>query len=363
MRARALGVMGLGALPACKSSADTDGLVMVPMLETASSSSAIVADAGAEASVATRPTLEPRSPNGQNCTREVHCAAALPSIPTVPYAHPYEHCDPSPLGEPGKLSPRETNEHRVTEPDVCCYVSFEGCVGRGRRGGGGRVMIGRPLRDTRGEWVTAVTSFHEGWSEGSREALSGGHDERESQSAIWAANGAAEHASVAEFARLALSLLALGAPADLVRDVHRAALDEIAHARICFTMASRYAGRPVGPGRLAVERAGAGSASVAALVRDTLRDGCHGETAAALELRAMARLEADAQTAALIEQMADDEERHAELAWRILRFAMDLDPDATSVEIDRFVDDLERSPVADEIVRPCALSLVNRRCS
>jgi hypothetical protein len=119
----------------------------------------------------------------------------------------------------------------------------------------------------------------------------------------------------------------------------------------------------MGPGRLAVERAEMGSASVAALVRDTLRDGCHGETAAALELHAMARAEVDVETAALVEQMADDEERHAELAWRILRFAMDLDPDTTCAEIERFVGDLESSPVADEIVRPCALSLVNGRCS
>ena len=50
--------------------------------------------------------------------------------------------------------------------------------------------------------------------------------------ARWRSNGLAEHASVASFSRHSLQLLALAAPADLVEASHRAAIDEVAHAKV-----------------------------------------------------------------------------------------------------------------------------------
>ena len=41
---------------------------------------------------------------------------------------------------------------------------------------------------------------------------------------------------MAAFARLALELLRLGAPSELVEDVHRAALDEVHHARMATSL-------------------------------------------------------------------------------------------------------------------------------
>src|SRR5262249_34475352 len=67
---------------------------------------------------------------------------------------------------------------------------------------------------------------------------------------LWTENARGEHASVPAFSRLALSLVALGAPARLVEAAHRAALEEIAHARLSFSLAGAYAGAPVGPGPL-----------------------------------------------------------------------------------------------------------------
>ena len=49
-------------------------------------------------------------------------------------------------------------------------------------------------------------------------------------------------AEIASFARTSLDLLALGAPADLVAETHRAALDEIEHARIAYALASAFSG-------------------------------------------------------------------------------------------------------------------------
>jgi len=57
-----------------------------------------------------------------------------------------------------------------------------------------------------------------------------------------------EHASIAAFARFSLQLLSLGAPAGLIDDCTRALGDETAHARLCFQLASAYAGRAIGSG-------------------------------------------------------------------------------------------------------------------
>jgi hypothetical protein len=74
-----------------------------------------------------------------------------------------------------------------------------------------------------------------------------------------------EHASVASFARFSLQLMAAGAPASLVEAAHRAALDEIEHARLTFRLASRYEGRALGPGPLPVDGSVAVDASLASL--------------------------------------------------------------------------------------------------
>jgi hypothetical protein len=115
-----------------------------------------------------------------------------------------------------------------------------------------------------------------------------------------------EHASVAAFARLSLSLLAFGAPPDLVADAHRAALDEIRHTQISFALA----GAAIGPGPCPAFAELRAHRSLAELAEESFVDGCIGETCAALELRAIATRNGDDPT---ILAMAEDEERHAEL--------------------------------------------------
>lgn len=115
-----------------------------------------------------------------------------------------------------------------------------------------------------------------------------------------------EHASVAAFARLSLSLLAFGAPPDLIADAHRAALDEIRHAQIAFASA----GGAIGPGPCAAFGELHAHRTLAEMAAETYRDGCIGETIASLELRKTAPT------------MADEEARHADLAWRIVEWAL-----------------------------------------
>jgi hypothetical protein len=139
---------------------------------------------------------------------------------------------------------------------------------------------------------------------------------RADAAAFWAEAARLEHASVASFARFSLQLLALGAPAELLRDTHAAALDEIEHAKLAFAVASGLSGEAIGPGPL-VEATAPISTDVGDIVRALVIEGCVGETLGALE--AKAQLEgARGLARAALERIGPDEARHAELAWRSL---------------------------------------------
>ena len=140
----------------------------------------------------------------------------------------------------------------------------------------------------------------------------------------WAALGRMEHASVAAFARFILELLAVGAPPDLVLAAQRALADEVEHARLCFAMASAHAGRALGPGPFPV--AATPARGLADLVTATIREACVCETLAMLEAREVAHHADDPAIRRLWAQIAADEQRHAELGWRFVQWALAVDP-------------------------------------
>jgi hypothetical protein len=128
-----------------------------------------------------------------------------------------------------------------------------------------------------------------------------------------------EHASIAAFARFTLHLLAVGAPPELVSLSQQAIGDETEHARLAFSLASAYAGQAMGPGALAIEGSLDGF-DVVELVGTLLREGCVGETVAAIEARDALESVRDPAVRRVLETIARDELRHAELAWRTLRW-------------------------------------------
>ena len=138
----------------------------------------------------------------------------------------------------------------------------------------------------------------------------------------WTSAGLAEHASIAAFARFGLELLALGAPPELLELTAAAMRDEIEHARVCFGLAAAYGGVPVGPGALAMAGALPARVTLENAVLSTLAEGCVGETLAALEAAESAAHASDPAVAGVLERIAADESRHAELAFRFVHWAM-----------------------------------------
>ncbi len=211
----------------------------------------------------------------------------------------------------GRLVTTTTEAEREKgRKDVCCYHWFEYCSGR-------------PLRD---EEDVVVAELREGasWTEDGELPPPPPLDEalRDRLARGWLEDAQAEHASVAAFARVTLELMALGAPPELLADVQQAALDEVRHAERCFALAARYGARrepgpmPVLPPRAPEHRQ---------LALDTFVEGCVGETIAALVATRCARHVGDHDPVVgdTWRGVADDEGRHAALAWRILAWSLE----------------------------------------
>jgi hypothetical protein len=145
---------------------------------------------------------------------------------------------------------------------------------------------------------------------------------RDRLAAVWVEAARAEHASIASFANLSLRLLVLGAPPDLVAGAHAAALDEIRHAQVAFELASAYAGEALQPVRFDDAARMSAAGSLADLAIETLLDGCINETIAAVEAETAGEHAADPAVASALREIADDEARHAELAWRIVAWCV-----------------------------------------
>jgi hypothetical protein len=270
------------------------------------------------------------------------------------------------------------------ENGQCCYVvTQEDCLA-------GRPFVAagaaRRAAARRGAFAEAtVAPSLEGVSAAARARLA----------EAWTRDGLYEHASVASFGRFALELLAVGAPADLVADAHASALDEVRHARACLALASAYAGEPVAPGPFPFEGRVEVSSSLADVAARAAHEGCVGETLAAIVAAEQLAAATDPAVRAALAQIAPDEARHAELAWRTVAWALEQggaevhaavqsafasaiaelsrDADVTPVEDDRSLRAHGRVDPATErrvrrvalleVVRPCAERLLARHAA
>lgn len=236
------------------------------------------------------------------------CLVGAGTKATAPAPNPFDNCEASveyPEEPGGAMSARglsvsfndfwTRNERKAKGPKVCCYSWYEPCPG-------GRPLLAvkdaapllAPVRSTplRAETVDAA------------------------RAAYWTAMARSEHASVASFARFALELLALGAPASLVERAHRAALDELAHTALAVRLVERFGGERLELGALDVEASGSlASVTPADVLRGTARDGCVGETRAALDAEARLASTSDPEERVALGRIAVDESAHARLAF------------------------------------------------
>lgn len=251
------------------------------------------------------------------------CIPAPPKGTTQPDAN--DAACPQGVQLQGELRP-----YSATRNDRCCYASVQR-----------RVIIqkGRPAR-VGGEPRFAALAPGAAWHAeiAVDTALPAGVRAR--LAAAWLAAARMEHAAVAAFSATALRLMALGAPPALIAGAHRAALDEIEHARVAFALAAAYAGAPVSPATFP-EAAAAGAMTLRALAVETFVDGCIGETVAALEAARAAEAATDPAVAAVLARIADDEARHAALAWQIVAWCVARDPSLPAA--------LAAAPPADDV--------------
>lgn len=201
----------------------------------------------------------------------------------------------------------------VFEDGQCCYTMYVQCG------------VGRPYLDETGRARTAAPARTRGW--GHARTDSAGRElsanERQAVAARWQRDAFLEHASIASFGRFALELLMAGAPAPLIEAAHRAALDEVNHARRCFDLARAYGRRDVDAGPMDLGSAVPVSSDLCDVARRTVREGCVGETLAAVLASEQAAVATDPNARETLELIAADEGRHAELAWRAVTWLID----------------------------------------
>lgn len=208
---------------------------------------------------------------------------------------------------------------------------------------------GRPLL-REGEPVVARVQAGAGWGTAPIAAVA----DRQALAEYWLSCAVMEHASVASFSHFSLDLMRLGAPPDLLRGAHQAALDEIEHARLCFALASAYSGTPVQPGALDAPVTRGTRLQVAEAL---FREGCIGETLAAIDAAARLRGSKDPAVREALEVILRDESDHAALAWRTLHWMLDGDESEAirarlslvlAQERARWTTRVEPAPVSDE---------------
>jgi hypothetical protein len=209
----------------------------------------------------------------------------------------------------------EARREETGDATVCCYHWFDYCSGR-------------PLLDG-DKLLLAELRMGSSWSCSPEQVAAAPErpdhliaaELRSRVGELWVEDARMEHASIVAFARTALELQALAAPADLLGEVAQAGIDEVEHARMCFGLAARFSGLAREPGGLIPPPVR--EADIVRLALDTFVEGCVGETIATLIATRAQRSCADASVTQVLEQIADDESRHAALAWRTITWLLD----------------------------------------
>jgi rubrerythrin len=119
--------------------------------------------------------------------------------------------------------------------------------------------------------------------------------------------------------------VAHGAPRSFALRSRRAAHDEVRHARDVARLARRLGGRPCKPCVVALAEV----RSLEAIALENAIEGCVRETYGALVAWRQAESALDPVVREVMQRIAEDETRHAELSWRVAEW---LEPQLTEAE-------------------------------
>lgn len=241
-----------------------------------------------------------------------------------------------PCGLPADVVPRDGCFLTLNDCDRFCKTAFfncrawdDSCSDGGIRDGGGPFTIdcatclNGPGRRPRGLDESAALV---------RADASGG--------ALFAAMARLEEASIAAFRFLARDLTRLGAPRELVRAARAAARDEKRHTRVTTRLARR---RGVVAPRARVAARRPAPLDLAALALENAVEGCVNETFGALLAAHHATHARDEDVRVALARIANDELRHAALAWAIARWAEPQLDDLTRARVERARRDAARA--------------------
>jgi hypothetical protein len=190
----------------------------------------------------------------------------------------------------------------------------------------GNLTCGRPLLQAGEPQLARTRSGDSDWTRPLPSPTDLDATERAHVGDWWLQAARMEHASVASFSVCSLDLMRFGAPPDLLAATHRAALDEIEHARICFALASRYHAADLGPAPMPTLHPSAAT-TLADFAEALFREGCIGETLAAVDAAARLALARDPVVREALQTIVTDESEHAALAWRTLGWLLTQDTD------------------------------------
>ena len=163
----------------------------------------------------------------------------------------------------------------------------------------------------------------------------------------WCEMGRGEHASIFAFQRFVRQLQGLGAPQPLLDLATRAIADETHHAKLCFALASRYAGQSVRAGSMPKQAQSPVDLDIIAAAVAAFQEGCVGETIAAFEAGVAAQYADDPTVKQSLDIIAADERRHAALSWSFVRWCITQHGDAVRTAIKREIAKLAPNPAPD----------------
>ena len=152
---------------------------------------------------------------------------------------------------------------------------------------------------------------------------------------------------MASFARNTIQLLTLGSPSELLVASQQAGIDEINHAKISYDIASANTGLKLAPGPLDIQES-MKKLDVMSVVRSIIREGCVGETLAAVEARVRGHVTDDPYIKTSLLQIAEEETNHAQLAWDTIEWVVGKNPDLRSFAKNVLDDELERQMVNEQ---------------